>query len=70
MKYFDLLNLVTLIRIFLSMVVQYEMYSKQMDVNTPFLHDELHENIYIKKPKYFIQKGKRKYCILVRIIFV
>jgi len=42
----------------LAIIVQFDLELEQMDVKTLFLYGELEEKIYMKQPKYYVQKGK------------
>ena len=48
------------IRLLLSVVVAFDFEVEQMDVKTTFLHGDLEEEIYMKQPKGFMVKGKKK----------
>ena len=50
---------VTSIRLLLSVVAIFDFEVQQMDVKTTFLHRDLEEEIYMKKPKGFAVKGKK-----------
>lgn len=47
-----------LFRIFLALVTHYDLELYQMDVKTTFLNGNLDENIYMRQPKGFEEKGK------------
>ena len=44
----------------LTLVAKEDMDLVQLDVKTAFLHGDLHDEIYMKEPEGFIQKGKEK----------
>jgi hypothetical protein len=44
----------------LSIVVSFDIEVEQMDVKTTFLHGDLEEEIYMKKPEGFVVKGKKE----------
>ena len=50
----------TTLRCVLGLVAKDDMELKQMDVKTPFLHGDLHDDIYMQQPKGFVQKGREK----------
>ena len=50
----------TSIRFMLSIATAFDFEVEQMDVKTSFLHGDLEEEIYIKKPKGFVVKGKKE----------
>ena len=50
----------TSIRFLLSLSTTFDLEVEQMDVKTTFLHGYLDEEIYMKKPKGFIVKGKKE----------
>ena len=50
---------VTSIRLLLSIVAAFDFEIEQMDVKTTFLHGDLEEEIYMKKPEGFMVKGKK-----------
>jgi hypothetical protein len=50
----------TSIRFILSVVVAFDFKVEQMDVKTTFLHGDLEEEIYMKKPEGFVVKGKKE----------
>ena len=50
---------VTSIRLFLSVIVEFDFEVEQMDVKTKFLHGDLEEEIYMKKNEGFMVKGKK-----------
>ena len=45
-------------RIFLALIVHYDLELYQMDVKTTFLNGNLDENIYMRQPKGFEETGK------------
>ena len=51
------------IRMLLTMVDQFDLELKQMDVKTAFLYDELEERIYMKQHEGYIQKGQKLRCV-------
>jgi len=51
---------VTSIRLLLSVATAFDFEVEQMDVKTKFLHEDLEEEIYMKKPKGFVVKGKKE----------
>jgi hypothetical protein len=65
----DILSLVaklTSIRFLLSISVSFDLEVEQMDVKTTFLHGDLEEEIYMKKPKGFAMKGKKELVIKLK----
>ena len=46
----------------LTIVAQFNLELEQIDVKTIFLHGELEEKIYMKKPEGYIQEGKKR-CV-------
>ena len=46
------------IRLLLALVVWYHLKLHQMDVKTAYLNGELKENIYMKQPERYIEKGR------------
>eukprot|EP00253_Pinus_taeda_P014601 PITA_14601 len=51
---------VAYIRLLLFVVAAFDFEVEQMDVKTTFLHGDLEEEIYMKKPKGFAVKGKKE----------
>eukprot|EP00253_Pinus_taeda_P018644 PITA_18644 len=51
---------VTYIRLLLSIAIAFDFEVEQMDVKTSFLHGDLEEEIYMKKPEGFAVKGKKE----------
>eukprot|EP00253_Pinus_taeda_P009396 PITA_09396 len=51
---------VTSIRLLLSIVAAFDFEVEQMDVKKSFLHGDLEEEIYMKKPEGFAVKGKKE----------
>ena len=52
----------TSIRTILSIVATEDLELEQMDVKTPFLHEDLEETIYMKQPKGFVQEVRIRYA--------
>ena len=50
---------VTSIRLLLFVAAAFDFEVVKMDVKTTFLHGDLEEGIYMKKPKGFMVKGKK-----------
>ena len=50
---------VTSIRLILSVATAFYFEVEQMDVKTTFLHGDLEEEIFMKKPEGFVVKGKK-----------
>ena len=48
------------IRLLLSIAAAFDFEVEQMDVKTTFLHGDLEEEIYMKKPEGFAVKGKKE----------
>ena len=46
------------IRVILGLVTTLDLECEQLDVKIVFLHGELEEEIYMKQPEGFIEKGK------------
>jgi hypothetical protein len=57
---FSLVANLTSIRFMLSITTAFDFEVEQMDVKTTFLHGDLEEDIYMKKPKGFVVKGKKE----------
>ena len=58
------------IRLLLSVVVNYDMELKQLDVKTAFLQGTLDEEIYMSQPECFNEKGdKSKVCLLKKSLY-
>ena len=57
---FSLVAKLTSIRLMLSVATAFDFEIEQMDVKTKFLHGDLEEEIYMKKPKVYAVKGKRE----------
>ena len=51
---------VTSIRLLLFVVVAFDFEVEQMDLKTTFLHGDLEEEIYMKKPQGFMVKGNKE----------
>ena len=61
---------VTSIRLLLSVAATFDFEIEQMDVKTEFLHGDLEEEIYMKKPEGFMVKGKKELlCRLKRSMY-
>jgi hypothetical protein len=43
----------------MSLAIAFDLEIEQMDVKTTFLHGDLEEEIYMKFPKGFVEKGKK-----------
>ena len=57
----------TSIRVLLSIVAQYDLELKQLDVKTSFLHGDLEEEILMNQPERFEVPGKEHYaCRLLK----
>jgi hypothetical protein len=50
----------TSIRFMLSVAATFDFEVEQMDVKTSFLHGDLEEEIYMKKPEGYVVKGKKE----------
>jgi hypothetical protein len=50
----------TSIRFLLSVAATFDFEVEQMNVKTSFLHGDLEEEIYMKKPEGFVVKGKKE----------
>lgn len=48
----------TSIKVTLGLVASLDLKLEQMDVKTTFLYSNLEEEIYMKRPKVFVVKGK------------
>jgi len=56
--------------IVLSLVVTLDLEVDQMDVKTTFLHGDLEEEIYMKKPDGFLVEGKEDHvCRLGKCLY-
>jgi hypothetical protein len=51
----------TSVRFLLFVVVAFDFEVEQMDVKTTFLHGDLEEEIFMKKPEGYAVKGKRSW---------
>jgi hypothetical protein len=43
----------------MSLDTTFDLEIQKMDVKTTFLHGDLEEQIYMKKPEGFVEKGKK-----------
>eukprot|EP00253_Pinus_taeda_P019301 PITA_19301 len=59
---FSLVTKVTSIRLLLSVVDAFDFEVEQMDVKPTFLHEDMEEDIYMKKLEGFAVKGKKELC--------
>ena len=60
----------TTIRLVLSIVAAEDLHLEQLDVKTAFLHGDLEEDIYMKQPEGFSEKGKENMvCRLKRSLY-
>ena len=60
----------TSIRVLLVFVALFDLELEQLDVKTAFLHGELEEEIYMKKPKSFVVPRKEQYvCYLKKSLY-
>ncbi|GJX43974.1 retrovirus-related pol polyprotein from transposon TNT 1-94 [Tanacetum coccineum] len=50
----------TTIRLVLSIIASEDLHLEQLDVKTAFLHGDLNEDIYMKKPEGFQSAGKEE----------
>ena len=67
---FSLVSKLTYIRFILSIVVAFDLEVEQMDVKTSFLHGDLEEEIYMKQPKgYDVKRKKKLVCKLKKSIY-
>eukprot|EP00253_Pinus_taeda_P020771 PITA_20771 len=57
---FSPISKVTSIKLILSVATTFDFEVEQMDVKTTFLHRDLEEEIYMKKPEGFAVKGKKE----------
>jgi hypothetical protein len=57
---FSPVSKLTSIIFMLSIVVAFDFEVEQMDVKTTFLHGDLEEEIYMKKQKDYVVKGKKE----------
>lgn len=56
----------TSIRIILSLIAVYDIYLKQMDVKTAFLHSEIQEKIFIAQPEGFVDSKRSDWVYFVK----
>lgn len=58
------------LRMMVALAVQNQLQLHQMDVTTAFLNGELKEEVYMKQPEQFVEKGKEQLvCKLKRSIY-
>jgi hypothetical protein len=57
---FSLVSKLRSIRFLLFVVAAFDFEVEQMDVKTTFLHGDMEEKIYMKKPKGYAVKGKKE----------
>eukprot|EP00253_Pinus_taeda_P022017 PITA_22017 len=57
---FSLVTKLASIKLLLSVVVSFDLEAEQMDVKIIFLHGDLEEEIYMKKPEGFVAKGQKE----------
>ena len=59
-----------LIRLLLSVVVNFDLELEQLNVKTTFLHGILDEEIYMNQPEGFIEKGdESKVCLVKKLLY-
>jgi hypothetical protein len=59
----------TSIRVLLSVAIAFDFEIEQMDVKTTFLHGDLEEEIFMKKPEGYAVKGKELVCKLKKSLY-
>ena len=52
--------------IVLDLVAKEDMDLVQLDVKIAFLHDDLHDEIYMQQPQGFMEKGKESLFVSLR----
>jgi hypothetical protein len=61
---------ITSFRALLAIAAQFHLFVYQMDVRTTFLHDDLHEEIYMEQPPTYTSKDHPDYvCKLVKSLY-
>ena len=60
----------TSVRILLSVAVTKNWSLYQLDIKNAFLHDDLHEEVYIEQPPVYVAQGEsHKVCKLKKAIY-
>ena len=59
----------TTVRLFLDIAVKENQEVHQMDVHNAFLHGDLHEEVYMKLPPGFRDKGETRVCRLQKSLY-
>jgi len=58
------------IRLVLFVPDAYNLEVEQLDVKTSFLLGDLDKNIYTKQPEGFVIKGKKRFCLQIKQVFI